>query len=360
MGETLAEARAMAGKIQGRRTSADAVPLIALPDGAWDRVLQTSWVEPGYLETDASWCLPGGEPASPLANGGAFGAKRSSSVAAAARELADRHDRAVRVVLSREDTVRGGPKRPPVAIGVRADDATKECAGSNRPTVVRHVNDVDGRVRRVDENAVLADLAEEYSDGICHVTTRQDIQLHFVPLERVPDAMRELASVGLTEAAARQRGLAIDVHANDMLDWFSAKTYAETVAWSKVIVEQFWAGAATYLKKLRGRMRLVTFNGRGFDLPLLEINAFRYGVAAPATLIAWPDVNEAASVHRNEITAAVSSADGTSRASGNCNARVARGGSFYFNARDLRSANRFRTPADVRIDYIGFRVGSSR
>src|SRR5262245_56920707 len=26
---------------------------------------------------------------------------------------------------------------------------------------------------------VLADLAEEYSDGICHVTTRQDIQLHF-------------------------------------------------------------------------------------------------------------------------------------------------------------------------------------
>ena len=25
---------------------------------------------------------------------------------------------------------------------------------------------------------VLADLAEEYSDSICHVTTRQDIQLH--------------------------------------------------------------------------------------------------------------------------------------------------------------------------------------
>ena len=47
-----------------------------------------------------------------------------------------------------------------------------------------------------------------------------------------------LASVGLTEAAARQKGLAIDVHTNDMLDWFSAKPYAETVAWSKVIVEQ--------------------------------------------------------------------------------------------------------------------------
>ncbi|MEH2536701.1 MULTISPECIES: dihydrolipoyl dehydrogenase family protein [unclassified Bradyrhizobium] len=47
-----------------------------------------------------------------------------------------------------------------------------------------------------------------------------------------------LASVGLTEAAARQNGLAIDVHVNDMLYWFSAKTYAETVAWSKVIVDQ--------------------------------------------------------------------------------------------------------------------------
>src|SRR3954470_16435652 len=47
-----------------------------------------------------------------------------------------------------------------------------------------------------------------------------------------------LAAVGLTEAAARQKGFAIDVHTNDMLDWFSAKTYAETVAWSKVIVDQ--------------------------------------------------------------------------------------------------------------------------
>ncbi|MBR0757417.1 NAD(P)/FAD-dependent oxidoreductase [Bradyrhizobium jicamae] len=46
-----------------------------------------------------------------------------------------------------------------------------------------------------------------------------------------------LASVGLTEAAARKSGLAVDVHINDMHDWFSARTYAETVAWSKVIVE---------------------------------------------------------------------------------------------------------------------------
>ena len=47
-----------------------------------------------------------------------------------------------------------------------------------------------------------------------------------------------LAAVGLTEAAARQTGSAIEVHVNDMRDWFSARSYAETVAWSKVIVDR--------------------------------------------------------------------------------------------------------------------------
>ena len=57
----------------------------------------------------------------PLANGGAFGGKRGSPVAGVARRLADEHGRPVRVVLSREDVVRHGPKRPPIAAGVRAD-----------------------------------------------------------------------------------------------------------------------------------------------------------------------------------------------------------------------------------------------
>jgi sulfite reductase (ferredoxin) len=49
---------------------------------------------------------------------------------------------------------------------------------------------------------VLADLAEEYSDGICHVTTRQDFQLHFVHIEDTPDIMRRLAAVGITTREA--------------------------------------------------------------------------------------------------------------------------------------------------------------
>ncbi len=49
---------------------------------------------------------------------------------------------------------------------------------------------------------VLADLAEEYSDGICHITTRQDIQLHYVHIDDTPDLMRRLAAVGITTREA--------------------------------------------------------------------------------------------------------------------------------------------------------------
>jgi xanthine dehydrogenase small subunit len=121
VGESVEEARAAAGKIQGRRSGAALVWPVAVPPGDWDLTLQTTWVEPGYLEPDASWCRPGGVAASPLANGGAFGGKVASPVAAAARMLADRHGRPVRVLYTREDVVRLGPKRPPVGAGIRAD-----------------------------------------------------------------------------------------------------------------------------------------------------------------------------------------------------------------------------------------------
>ena len=49
---------------------------------------------------------------------------------------------------------------------------------------------------------VLADLSEEYSDAICHVTTRQDIQLHYVHIDDTPDLMRRLAAVGITTREA--------------------------------------------------------------------------------------------------------------------------------------------------------------
>lgn len=42
------------------------------------------------------------------------------------------------------------------------------------------------------------------------------------------------------------------------------------------IARRFWEGWRRYR-----RPRLVSFNGRGFDMPLLELCAFRYGIAIP-------------------------------------------------------------------------------
>jgi sulfite reductase (ferredoxin) len=47
-----------------------------------------------------------------------------------------------------------------------------------------------------------AHVAEKYSRGWGHITTRQNIQFHFVQLENVPAMLRDLASVGLTSREA--------------------------------------------------------------------------------------------------------------------------------------------------------------
>ncbi|GAC1477287.1 MAG: nitrite/sulfite reductase [Acidimicrobiales bacterium] len=49
---------------------------------------------------------------------------------------------------------------------------------------------------------MMAYVADEYSRGWGHITTRQNIQFHFVQLERVPALLRDLASVGLTTREA--------------------------------------------------------------------------------------------------------------------------------------------------------------
>ena len=46
------------------------------------------------------------------------------------------------------------------------------------------------------------------------------------------------ASVGLTEAGAREKTGNLRVAVNDMSGWFSGKSYAETAAWSKVLVDE--------------------------------------------------------------------------------------------------------------------------
>ncbi len=117
----LRAARAGGARIQGRNSTVPLSHPVELPEGDWALTLQTTWVEPAYVEPDASWCRPGHPPASPLANGGAFGGKRQSPVPLGARELAEATGDTVRVLWRREDVVRRGPKRPPLALALRSD-----------------------------------------------------------------------------------------------------------------------------------------------------------------------------------------------------------------------------------------------
>ena len=58
-----------------------------------------------------------------------------------------------------------------------------------------------GRVEP-DQLEMFAHVADEYSRGWGHLTTRQNVQFHFVQLDRVPEALRLLAAVGLTSREA--------------------------------------------------------------------------------------------------------------------------------------------------------------
>jgi sulfite reductase beta subunit-like hemoprotein len=53
-----------------------------------------------------------------------------------------------------------------------------------------------------DQLDLMADIADRYSRGWGHITTRQNVQFHFVELESVPELMRLLGTAGLTSREA--------------------------------------------------------------------------------------------------------------------------------------------------------------
>ena len=80
----------------------------------------------------------------------------------------------------------------------------------------------------------IAELSERYTTGVGHVTTRQDIQLHFAELKDVPAIMRGLAEVGLTtrEACANTVRNVTGCHLAGVCqgEVFDITPYAKTVA----------------------------------------------------------------------------------------------------------------------------------
>jgi sulfite reductase (ferredoxin) len=80
----------------------------------------------------------------------------------------------------------------------------------------------------------VAELADRYATGVGHVTTRQDIQLHFAELKHVSTIMRGLAEVGVTtrEACANTVRNVTACHLAGVCqgEVFDVTPYAKTVA----------------------------------------------------------------------------------------------------------------------------------
>jgi xanthine dehydrogenase small subunit len=244
--ESVEAARAIAAKVQGRRTTVDAAPPLPLPECPPGGVrLATSWVEPAYLEPDASWCTPGGEPSSPLANGGAFGGKERSCAPAAAQDLAARFDRAVRVLYSREDVVRLGAKRPPISATAVWRDGRVIVAGTAVRIAPGHVSapyrcDVEATWRAVDvpgprvgeelrafglaEHAVLTEGALEAAEVDRTALTDDGALLDSLVV--APSGARAGARVDFDPATGALAHVAVRVAAGDPLDETVLRSYA--------------------------------------------------------------------------------------------------------------------------------------
>lgn len=263
--ESLVAARARAGKVQGRRTTIDDRPPLPLPPMPSGGVrLATSWVEPAYLEPDASWCAPGGDPATPLANGGAFGGKRTSPVSSAARELADGCGQAVRVLFSREDVVRFGPKRPPIAASAHLDGRTLVIEGA-----------VAGPVERFDET-----IAWPYEINESGAWSTSEVS--------GPSAGDHARATGLAERSLLLEG-ALDEAGADrssiVTDPRAAAVLLETCAPSPKETGAF-AGARVHIDPESGALERVEVRVAAGD-PLDEVVLRSYCIGAAHMALGW-------------------------------------------------------------------------
>ena len=61
---------------------------------------------------------------------------------------------------------------------------------------------IPGGLLTAEQLDAMADVADRYGRGIAHVTTRQDIQIHWVPLEQIIDMYERLLAVDITTRGA--------------------------------------------------------------------------------------------------------------------------------------------------------------
>src|SRR5579871_2900555 len=74
--------------------------------------------------------------------------------------------------------------------------------GQRQPGVQMIRTKVPGGLLTADQMRQMARVADEFGGGKGHLTTRQNMQYHFVPLPKVPDLLHMLADVRLTTREA--------------------------------------------------------------------------------------------------------------------------------------------------------------
>ena len=297
VGESLHQARTLAGKVQGRRTTLEPTHPVAVPNGDWVATLQTSWVDPAYLETDAAWALPGQPAVSPLSNGGAFGGKIDSIVTAVAEHLATEYDRAVRVLFSREDAIRLGAKRPPVAGAANADG-----------TGVLRVVATPG----IDEaiHTVAPGLTVEHVQVPTELRTSTQVRgagwVEAVALLALAagklDRVQPIDS-GWAEASVTSDGINVRVGAGQVLDEVVLRSYcigAAHMGYSLVMGESLAVDADGIVQDLTVRSFGVV---RASDTPTIHIEIVdESGPAVNASDAVFAAVAAAVALHTNAIT----------------------------------------------------------
>ena len=276
---TLTEARRRAAKVQGRHTTLEAVPPIETPEPLtstpWDIRLATCWTEPGYLETDAAWCVPGGEPSDPLANGGAFGGKIASPVRDEARQLADELGEPVRVLWSREEVTRRGPKRPPLAAGLHADGSgvvriartpgAADMLRSVLPDVEVAEIDLPGPPTSMDLRAAVWAEAQMLAAALNRLQAGESLDAETATVEVTS------AEGAIARATVGPAGIEVQIDAGDPLDLTTLRSYvigASHMAWSWVTSESLSVDADGKV----GDLTIRSFGiARSADTPRIEV-----------------------------------------------------------------------------------------
>ncbi len=119
------------------------------------------------------------------------------------REFEEQHDRTVRAEIERFRA-----KALDVLAGRVTDDEFRSFRlrygiyGQRQPGVQMVRTKIPSGVMTSEQAFGMAAVSDDFAEGKMHLTTRQNIQFHFIPLDRCADIMHRLADIGMTTREA--------------------------------------------------------------------------------------------------------------------------------------------------------------